>query len=275
MSFELPQLEPNLTEQIREDLRDLFRNTKSPIAILLATMETQEFKGRVPAEVADPIRKRLEALRFENEDEFVEGVLTIAMPVLEITARGRKDAHKQEGREMYTQEDMKTTISLAKEIGAQRIFVVGNVGSGKTTFSRELARATGYPSIDVDQWFQIFRQENRREAANLPELVEYILQSQEPPFIINHADLLRQGLVQNADMVVFLNPKKEEQLRSRELRTQRGAEGEWRTVSVGDYDRISKENLSSMENLGGETKYHNRQSGTMIRILKTNGKIEL
>ncbi len=261
-------VEPKVVEQIKEDLRDLFRSAESPVAVLLQTMETDEFRGVVSDEVANPVKAQLQALTFENEDDFVAKVVSVAMPVLEITKRGKKDAYKQEGREMFTQADMETTIATIKESGAEKIYVVGNVGSGKTTFAQELSRAVGYKNIDVDQWFQIFCQEQQREAADVKELLGYIFQKEKPPFIINHADLLRQDIIQDADLVVFLNPKKEEQLRSRRLRTESGAEGEWHAVSADDYDKIAEQNLAKVESLGGEVKYTNEKSGTSIRTLK-------
>lgn len=262
-------VEPKVVEQIKEDLRDLFRSAENPVAILLQTMETDEFKGVVSDEVANPAKVQLQTLTFENEDDFVAKVVAVAMPVLEITKRGKKDAYKQEGREMFTEADMEATVGVVKESGAEKIYVVGNVGSGKTTFARELSRAVDYKNIDIDQWFQIFCQEQQREAADLKELLGYILQKEKPPFIINHADLLRQDLVQDADMVVFLNPKKEEQLKSRQLRTESGAEGEWQTVSADDYEKIAAENQAKLENLGGEAKYSNEKSGTIVRVLKS------
>jgi len=265
---EVKGVEPKVVEQIKEDLRDLFRNAKNPIAILLQTMETDEFKGVVSDKVANPVKAQLQTLTFKNEDDFVAKVIAVAMPVLEITKRGKKDAYKQEGREMFTEDDMKATVGVIKENGAEKIYVVGNVGSGKTTFARELSRAVDYKNIDIDQWFQIFRQEQQREAVDLKELLGYILQKEKPPFIINHADLLRQDLIQDADMVVFLNPKKEEQLRSRQLRTESGAEGEWQAVSADDYEKIVEENQIKLESLGSEVKYSNEKSGTIVRVLK-------
>ncbi len=155
-------VEPKVVEQIKEDLRDLFRSAENPVAILLQTMETDEFKGVVSDEVANPVKAQLQALTFENEDDFVAKVVAVAMPVLEITKRGKKDAYKQEGRKMFTEADMEAAVGVVKESGAEKIYVVGNVGSGKTTFARELSRATSYRNIDIDQWFQIFRQEQQR-----------------------------------------------------------------------------------------------------------------
>jgi broad-specificity NMP kinase len=266
---EVSGVESRVIEQIKEDLRDLFRSAENPVAIFLQEMETDVFKSVVPNEVANPVKSQLKVLAFENEDDFVAKVIAIAMPVLEITKRGKKDAYKQEGREMFTEVDMETTIAIAKESDVEKIYVVGNVGSGKTTFAKELSHALNYKNIDVDKWFQIFRQEQQREAADLKELLGYILQKEKPPFVINHADLLRQDLVQNADMIVFLNPKREEQLKSRQLRTENGAEGEWQSVSAEDYGVIAEQNLTKFENLGGEEKYVNEKSGTIVRVLKS------
>ncbi|MEK9130473.1 MAG: hypothetical protein AAB526_03725, partial [Patescibacteria group bacterium] len=114
------------------------------------------------------------------------------------------------------------------------------------------------------------RQEQQREAADLSELIKYILQKEKPPFIINHVDLLRQNLIEDADMVVYLNPKKSELLKSRQLRSESGAQGEWQMVSEDEYDKIAEKNTESFENMGGVLKYHNKKSGTSIRVLKTN-----
>ncbi|MFH1253070.1 MAG: hypothetical protein V1664_01935 [Candidatus Uhrbacteria bacterium] len=260
-------VEPRIMEQIKEGLRDLFRSTENPIAILLQTMKTPEFRRTVSDEVADPIRKQLPTLTFKDEADFIDKVIAVAMPVLEITQRGKKDVYKQEGREMFTAADVEMAATIIRQNGAEKIYVVGNVGSGKTTFARELSRAIDFKNIDLDQWFQIFRQEQQREATNLKELLDYILQKEKPPFIINHADLLRQDLIQDADVVVFLNPKKEEQLKSRQLRTESNTEGEWQMVNAGDYEIIAEQNLAKLESLGGETKYKNEKSGTTVRVL--------
>lgn len=264
---EVKGVEPKVIEQIKEEMRDLFKDAKNPIAVLLQTMETDVFKGTVSDEVANPVKEQLQALTFENEDDFVAQVMAVAMPVLEIVKRGKKDSCKQEGRDLYTETDMETTVAIIKENGVEKIYVVGNVGSGKTTFAKELSRATGYKNIDIDHWFQIFLQEQQREA-DLKELLGYILQKEKPPFVINHADLLRQDLIKDADLVVYLNPNKEELLKSRQLRSENGAEGEWQTVSADDYDKIAKQNLAKLESLNGATKYNNEKSGTIVRVLK-------
>lgn len=265
-----PQVDKKILEQKEADMRDLFRSSDSPLDIIIAEMQTDEFKGVAGEDIADKTVEQLRGIAYEDEDDFVTKVMKIAMPVLKITQKGKKDVYKQEGRDMYTQVDIETTVSIIKENDLKKIYVIGNVGSGKTTFAREISRETGFKNIDVDRWFQIFRQEQQREAVDLSELLKYILQKEEPPFLINHADLLRQNLINDADIVIYLNPKKDELLKSRQLRSEGSAEGEWQTVNEDDYYKIAKENTKSFENMGGFLKYHNEKSGTSIRILKMN-----
>lgn len=77
-------------ERIKGDLLDLFRSAENPIAILLQTMETDEFKSSVSDEIAHPIKAELQALTFEDEDDFVAKVIAVAMPVLEINKHWKK-----------------------------------------------------------------------------------------------------------------------------------------------------------------------------------------
>ncbi|MDP3043593.1 MAG: hypothetical protein Q8N21_04270 [bacterium] len=280
MNFETPpqnhpdviksQVDKNILAQKEADMRDLFRSSDSPLDVIIAEMQTDEFKNLAGEAIANKTIDQLRGITYKDEDDFVTRVMAVAMPVLEITQKGKKDAYKQEGRDMYTEADVETAVSIIKESGAEKIYIIGNVGSGKTTFSREVSRETGFKNIDVDRWFQIFRQEQQREATDLSELLKYILQKEKPPFVINHADLLRQNLIKDADMVVYLNPKKGELLKSRRLRSESGAEGEWQTVSEGEYDKIAKENTESFENMKGVLKHYNEKSGTSIRVLKTN-----
>ena len=280
MNFERPpqnhldviksQVDKKILTQKEADMRDLFRSSDSPLDIIIAEMQTEEFKSVAGEDMASKTIEQLRGITYKDEDDFVAKILKIAMPVLEITQRGKKDAYKQEGRDMYTEADVETAVSAIKESGSEKIYVIGNVGSGKTTFARELSRETGFKNIDVDRWFQIFRQEQQREATDLSELLKYILQKEKPPFVINHADLLRQNLIEDADMVVYLNPKKGELLKSRQLRSESGAEGEWQTVSEDEYDKIAQKNTESFKNMGGDLKHHDEKSGTSIRVLKTN-----
>ncbi len=280
MNFERPpqnhpdviksQVDKRILAQKEADMRDLFRSSDSPLEVIIAEMQTDEFKSVAGEDIANKTIEQLRNITYKDEDDFVAKVFEIAMPVLEITQKGKIDAYKQEGRDMYTKTDVETVVSAIKESGSKKIYVIGNVGSGKTTFAREVSRETGFKNIDVDRWFQIFRQEQKREAADLSELLKYILQKEKPPYIINHADLLRQNLIKDADMVVYLNPKKGELLKSRQLRSENGAEGEWQTVSKDEYDNIAKKNTEAFKNIGGALKHHDEKSGTSIRVLKMN-----
>lgn len=205
---ESPGVNPKVLGQIKDDLRDLYGSAKEPLAVLLQTMDSKEFTTVVPQKLASEARAKLEVLDYANEDEFVSAIVEIAAPILAITKEGKTDSYKQEGREMYSEQDVEFTADLIRSTKADRIYVTGNVGSGKTTFSRELSRNINYKNIDVDRYFQIFRQEQKREADNLSELLSYITSKEDPPYVINHADLLSQDLIREADVVVLLNPKK-------------------------------------------------------------------
>jgi len=258
-------VDPEIIQQIKEDLRDLFQSAKDPIAILLQTIETDEFKSVVPADMISSVNTKLAELEFEGVEDFVTKVTAVAMPVFEITKKGMKNIHKRDNSEMFTEADVKATVEIINQTEAKKIFVIGNVGSGKSTFARELSRAINCTNIDMDHWFKIFRQEQQREAADLKELLKFIIEKETPPFVINHADLLTQDLGLDADMIIYLNPKKDELLKSRQQRTKRGSEGEWQAIKTDDYDKITKQNLERLNGLGGEIRYSNEQSGTIVK----------
>ncbi len=265
--FEKTAVESVFLTKIKEDLRELFRNAKDPLAVLLQTMQSDEFRRNVPEELSAPVEEKLRGLTFADETEFLEKVLAVALPIFELGKKAKGELPKQIGREMFTAEDIARTVELIAEHEAKKIFVVGNVGSGKTTFAREIANDLGYKNIDVDKFFQIFRQEQGREVADLAELMQFILQRESPPFVINHADLLRQGLLGEADVVIYLNPKKEEQLKTRELRAANAAEGEWREMTEDYYDFVIQENTKNFDELNGEVLYQNEKSGTAVKLI--------
>lgn len=258
---------PNIVH-LQEDLRDLYRSTSTPIEILLQTMETAEFKAKVSENVSNQIKEKLRKLVYVDENDFVVKVVNLAGQILTSFQRGEREAVKQGSREMFSVEDIRMAVDIIRTSGSEKIYVVGNVGSGKTTFSREIARILGYKNIDLDKWFQLFFHEYQRDAVDLKELLDYVLIKENPPFIINHADLLRKDLILDGDLVIFLNPSKEEHLRSRQIRIESEAEGEWKVVDLSDYDQIEEQNMKKFKNIGGVIKYENKKSGTAICVLK-------
>jgi hypothetical protein len=68
-------------------------------------------------------------------------------------------------------------------------------------------------------------------------------------------------------MVVLLNPKKEEQIKSRQIRQENKTDGEWQNVNVDDYDKISQGNLDNLAKTKGEIVYNNDKSGTLVKSL--------
>lgn len=254
--------------KIKEDLGELYQNAGDPIAVLLQTMETSEFKRVIPESMAREAKEKLQKVTFDDANQFIERVIEAALPVFNIIKKKKGDLPKQSVREMFTQEDVRKIVELIRDAGFQKIFVVGNVGCGKTTFSRELAKELNYKNIDVDKFFQIFRQEHGRDVKDLSELVDFIMNKERPPFVINHADLLRQNLVDSADVVVYLNPKREEQIKTRELRLKNNVDGDWREMTDENYDWIIKENSDSFDKLNGELAYVNEGSGTAVKLFK-------
>lgn len=261
------KIDRNILTQKEDVLRELFNNSKNPLDVILQEINNDEIKDVVEVSLLNKIKNDLNNLKFNSEDEFVSKIIQVAKPIWEITQKDRKDIYKQPNREMFSVDDVDAIVKSIKEANAQKIYVVGNVGSGKSTLARELAEETNYKNIDLDHFFQIYRQEKSKEAS-LGDLLDFVLEREVPPYIINHANLLNHELDRKADMIVLLNPKKDELFKSRELRERAGTEGEWRNVKVSDYDKIAKENLGKITKVKGRTVYRNDNSGTLVKLLK-------
>ena len=270
MEFErLPQnnkVDKNILSQKEIGLRELFKNSKNPVEVILQEMDSDKIKEFVDESLLNVAKSKLNGLIFKDEDEFVSKIFEIGQPIWEITQKDKQDLFKQPNREMFTVEDVQETVKNIQATNAQKIYVVGNVGSGKSTFARELAGQTNFKNIDLDHFFQIYRQEKNNEA-NLSELLSFVLEREEPPYIINHADLLSHNLSDKADMIILLNPKKEEQIKSRQIRQENKTDGEWQNVNVDDYDKISQNNLKSLAKTKGKIVYNNDKSGTLVKSL--------
>lgn len=259
-------LDKRMLQQKETGLRELFRNSKNPLEVILQDMNSEKIRELVPEPILVAVNQKLSGLVFKDEDEFVRKALEAGQPIWEITQKGKQDLFKQPGREMFTLEDIDQTVKSIQNTNAQRIYVTGNVGSGKSTFARELAGQINFKNIDLDHFFQIYRQEKGQEA-NLSELLSFVLEREEPPYIINHADLLSHNLSDKADMVVLLNPKEEEQIKSRQIREENNADGEWKNVRVDDYSQIARDNLDRLTNMAGRVVYRNDDSGTQVKSL--------
>jgi ATPase subunit of ABC transporter with duplicated ATPase domains len=229
-------------------------------------MDSDKIKEFIEESLLNAVKNELSELTFKDEDEFVSKVLEIGQPIWEITQKDKQDLFKQPNREMFTAQDIEETVKNIQATKAQKIYVVGNVGSGKSTFARELAGQTKFKNIDLDHFFQIYRQEKNKEA-DLSELLSFVLEREKPPYIINHADLLSHNLDDKADMIVLLNPKIEEQIKSRQIREDNKTDGEWQNVSVADYDKISQNNLDNLAEIKGAIVYSNDKSGIIVKSL--------
>lgn len=250
------------------DLEELYDNAKDPIAVLLQEITTLKEKSSLDEQLLNEIAKKLtnlSFLSFNNAQDFVLNVAPIISPILKMN-NNKDSTLRQEYRKMFTPEDIEKTVELIKERNAQEIYIIGNTGSGKSTFSKELAIKTKHKNIDLDHFFSIYRQENNKEAS-LEEILEFAKQRFQPPYIINHADLLRQNLVGDADCIILLNPSIEEQLKSREDRVNNNIKGEWQKVDTSQYKNINKENQENFENIDGDMVYTNVDSGTLMKFI--------
>lgn len=260
-------VDKNILSQKEIGLRELFRNSKNPMGVILQEMNSDKIKEFVDESLLNIAKSKLNRLTFRDEDEFVSKILEIGQPIWEITQKDRQDLYKQPNREMFTVEDVQKTVKNIQNTKAQKIYIIGNVGSGKSTFARELAQQTSFKNIDLDHFFQIYKQEKNKEA-NLSELLSFVLEREKPPYIINHSDLLSYNLSDKADMVILLNPKKEEQIKSRQIRQENKTDGGWQNVNVDDYDKISRDNLDILSKTKGKIVYNNDKSGTLIKSLE-------
>lgn len=271
MKFELPAENNHINKELsshKEDgLRELFNNSENPLNIIQQELDSIRIKELVDESILAEVKNKLNNLTFSSEEEFISKVLEIGEPIWSLTQNDKKNLNKQLNREMFTTKDVQEAVKNIQTAKAQKIYIVGNVGSGKSTFARELAGQTNFKNIDVDHFFQIYRQEKNKEA-NLSELLNYVLEREVPPYIINHADSLNHNLNDKADMIILLNPSYDELLMSRQIRQNNNAEGEWQNVNTNDYNRISQSNLDALAEINGEIVYSNDKSGTIIKILE-------
>ena len=262
---QIENLVPDYIRSFRRELKTLIAAGENPIIGLILNINKSASVGRIPAELSESVKKQLLVLGNISGDEYIDQITQIVTPILEITKKGESENNSK--RELFGPDDLEEAAKIIKESGAIKIYVVGNVGSGKTSFSEQLADLTDYQSIDLDHSFKDFKNENQKDAKDLKELLDYVIKNNEPPYIINHADLLRQNLIKDADIIVFLNPSKAELLKSRQAREINGADGEWQNVNVDDYDNIASENSAKLKNLGANERYNNPNSGTSIHLL--------
>ena len=64
-------------------------------------------------------------------------------------------------------------IILTKEINMQKIIVIGNAGSGKTTFSKALSKKLNLPLIHLDKifWYGIWHHISRENFDKFNDLI--------------------------------------------------------------------------------------------------------
>ena len=177
-------IDKRILEQKEADLRDMFKNSKNPLDVLINEMGSEELRSIVDKNLIDKIKSDLQVIKYNDENDFVTQVIKAITPLWVITQNGKTDVYKQEDREMYTQDDVNIIVQSIKETGAQKIYISGNVGSGKTTLAREISRALDIKNIDLDRYFQIFHQETGNETSSLSELLGFVLQKKNHPLLL-------------------------------------------------------------------------------------------
>lgn len=169
---------------------------------------------------------------------------------------------------MYSKEDVSKIVEYIKTHDLKKIYVTGCIGSGKSSFAKEISDILGFGNIDLDSYFRPFCEEMGRNPETQGEILDFALQKNAPPFVVNHADILRQDLAKEADLVVLLNPSKEDLLRVRKEREESGVVGGWRNIGEEKYDKMIEENISCFERLQGDIVYNNGLSGTIAKVIK-------
>lgn len=97
-------------------------------------------------------------------------------------------------REMFMEADVLATTELINEKYIHTVFVVGCVGSGKTSFSRALTERTQGVHIEIDSISEGFRKEKGREIENMGELVSFGLENKKKGLrIVDHAEITKIG----------------------------------------------------------------------------------
>ena len=152
----------------------------------------------------------------------------------------------------YTQEDLECIKNLVKEYESKKIYITGDVGTGKSHFCKKFTeQVNGYVHIDLD------KERNKTEKSRNEVLSELININKENSYILEHYQLLdgkngQDTLViweKEADILILLNPKREN------------------IKNGGDYD-TSPIQKSNFDRLDGKIIYCNSATGTYVKWMK-------
>ena len=178
-------------------------------------------------------------------------------------------SHEQSAnsRELFTAQDVDAVLNLVQSKQLKKIFVVGAMGSGKSSFAEALSRSTNLPNIELDQYAQRYEQEVGSRSGDIRKTFAFAIAKQGDAYIVDHAELLGKDLESFADMVVLLNPRHEELRRSYEERKQRGATGDWLKFGPEELARFSTNIAQEFGELPGNVTYENTRTGVSVKVL--------
>ncbi|HQO11117.1 MAG TPA: hypothetical protein PK837_01805, partial [bacterium] len=88
-------VDKNILSQKEIGLRELFRNSKNPVEVILQEMDSDKIKEFIDESLLNDTKSKLSELAFKDEDDFVSKILEIGEPIWEITQKDKKDLFKQ------------------------------------------------------------------------------------------------------------------------------------------------------------------------------------
>lgn len=157
----------------------------------------------------------------------------------------------------YSKEDLESVTKLVEKYKFRKIYITGDVKTGKSDFCNKFNSLTGYEFINLDRE----RDENIQKSRN-EILVKVVKKKKNNSYILEHYQLLDGEDGQNtlaiwereADILILLNPKREN--------IKNGA----------DYD-TSPIQKSNFDKLDGEIIYCNPATGTYVKRVSKNNKL--
>ncbi len=180
--------------------------------------------------------------------------------------------HQLNRREMFSREDIERIANIIDSNSVRKIFVVGAMGAGKSTFAAQLSEKTKIPHIELDTFGSILEKETGTRPKDIVSTVWGALAKYGDDYIVDHAELLGKDLEGLAQLIVLLNPAHEELVRSFELRKQQESKGDWSRFGPEALREFANDVANDFSSIPGEIVYENTQTGVTAKIVKKETK---